>query len=374
MLYIHIPFCKQACHYCDFHFSTNLDLVDKIVDSICLEINIRKEYLTKNTLDSIYFGGGTPSLLSEKHLKKIFNTISGNFQFSSDIEITLEANPDDLNSENLEIIRNIGINRLSIGIQSFHENHLKFMNRAHNSIEAVECIENAKKIGFDNLSIDLIYGIPAESHEILMDDLEKVTSFGINHVSAYCLTIEPKTAFGKWVKNKTMNAIDEDFASEQFEILMNTLQNKDFEQYEISNFAKNNSYSKHNTSYWTGKHYLGIGPSAHSFNGESRQSNIYNNSLYIKGIENKDLNYSLEILSTANKTNEYLMTSLRTIWGVDLNKIEDLSSGKFQIQNYKTIENYLSKNWIQINDDKIQLTQKGKYFADQIASNLFIEL
>ncbi len=374
MLYIHIPFCKQACHYCDFHFSTNLDLVDKIVDSICLEINIRKEYLTKNKLDSIYFGGGTPSLLSEKHLKKIFNTISGNFQFSSDIEITLEANPDDLNSENLEIIRNIGINRLSIGIQSFHENHLKFMNRAHNSIEAVECIENAKKIGFDNLSIDLIYGIPAESHEILMDDLEKVTSFGIKHISAYCLTIEPKTTFGKWVKNKTMNAIDEDFASEQFEILMNKLGNKGYEQYEISNFAKDNHYSKHNTNYWKGKNYLGIGPSAHSFNGESRQSNIYNNSLYIKGIENKDLNYSLEILSTANKTNEYLMTSLRTIWGVDLNKIEDLSSGKFQIQNYKTIENYLSKNWIQINDDKIQLTQKGKYFADQIASNLFIEL
>lgn len=374
MLYIHIPFCKQACHYCDFHFSTNLELVEKIVDSICLEINLRKEYLLNNTLDSIYFGGGTPSLLSEKHLKKIIETISYNFQMAGNIEITLEANPDDLNKEKLEILQKIGINRLSIGVQSFNENHLKFMNRAHNNIEAIDCIENAKKIGFDNFSIDIIYGIPAVNHEILIDDLEKANQFGINHISAYCLTIEPKTTFGKWVKNKTMPSIDEEFASEQFEIVMEILKNQDFEQYEISNFAKKGNYSKHNTSYWTGKHYLGVGPSAHSFNGESRQANISNNSLYIKGLVNNKPNFSLEILTNADKTNEYLMTSLRTIWGVDLAKIEELSKGLFSMQNNSTIEKYLTKKWIQTVDDKLQLTKNGKYFADQIASNLFIEL
>jgi oxygen-independent coproporphyrinogen III oxidase len=373
MLYIHIPFCKQACHYCDFHFSTNLGLKEKMVAGICNEIELRKSYLNSNFLESIYFGGGTPSLLSEKNLLDIFQAIHTNFQISENAEITLEANPDDLSVENLELFKKVGINRLSIGVQSFDENHLKFMNRTHNSSEAYNCIQNAKKAGFDNLSIDLIYGIPAENHTLLQKDLEIISEFDINHISAYCLTIEPKTTFGNWVKTKKMPEIDENFASEQFDILMNSLEKRGFEQYEISNFAKNKQYSKHNSSYWAGKQYLGIGPSAHSFDGESRQYNISNNNLYIKALEGNNLNFEKEILSIENKTNEYLMTSLRTIWGTDLGKLQDISNSKFLNQNTIILEEYLGKNWLKKQGSTIILTKEGKFFADLIASNLFID-
>lgn len=373
MLYIHIPFCKQACHYCDFHFSTNLGLKEKIVVAICEEIELRKSYLSSNFLETIYFGGGTPSLLSEENLTQIFKTIKANFQVSENTEITLEANPDDLNVESLEILKKVGINRLSIGVQSFDENHLKFMNRAHNSIEAYNCIANAQKAGFNNISVDLIYGIPSENHSILQKDLAIISEFDINHISAYCLTIEPKTTFGKWVKTNRMQAIDENFASEQFDILMNGLEKMGFEQYEISNFAKSKQYSKHNSSYWAGKQYLGIGPSAHSFDGESRQYNISNNNLYIKALEDNDLNFEKEILTLENKANEYLMTSLRTTWGTDLTKIQDLSNSKFLSQNSTVINEYLAKNWIIKHESTLKLTKEGKFFADLIASNLFID-
>jgi oxygen-independent coproporphyrinogen III oxidase len=373
MLYIHIPFCKQACHYCDFHFSTNMANLNKMVEAICKEIETRKAYLPSNILETIYFGGGTPSLLPENALKMIFNTIAANFEISKSAEITLEANPDDLSIEKLTLFKKYGINRLSIGIQSFNGNHLKFMNRAHNEIEALKCVENAKKIGFHNFSIDIIYGIPSESHTILAEDLSIATALGVNHISAYCLTIEPKTTFGKWVQTKKMNEIDDEFASEQFEILMKTMAQHDFEQYEISNFAKNENYSKHNSKYWSGSHYLGIGPAAHSYNGDSRQANIASNNLYIKGLEEGNLRFTQEILSKKDITNEYLMTSIRTIWGTEISKLEGLSDNIFQIQNLDTLNHYLAKNWIEITDKKIVLTTKGKFFADQIASNLFIE-
>ncbi len=373
MLYIHIPFCKQACHYCDFHFSTNLAQKVKMIDAICEEIELRKSYLSDNTLKTIYFGGGTPSLLSEKELDKLFTCIHKYFKVVANAEITLEANPDDLSDKNFKIFKSLGINRLSIGIQSFNENHLKFMNRAHNSKEALDCVNLAKDAGFDNISIDLIYGIPFENHTALENDIILAKQLEVSHISAYCLTIEPKTTFGKWVKTNKIKPIDESFAAEQFNILMDGLNNGGYEQYEISNFARNGNYSKHNSSYWSGKPYLGLGPSAHSFDGESRQNNISNNNLYIKGIDDRDLNISKEILSIFDKTNEYLMTSLRTIWGCNLKKIEEISGNLFFDQNASALKKYLDKNWITKNGETINLTQNGKYFADLIASDLFIE-
>jgi oxygen-independent coproporphyrinogen III oxidase len=373
MLYIHIPFCKQACHYCDFHFSTNLANMNKMVDAICAEMATRKAYLSNNILETIYFGGGTPSMLNKNHLDKIFNSISNNFTIATSAEITLEANPDDLTIEKLALFKNYGINRLSVGIQTFDGAQLKFMNRAHNETEALHCIEMAQKVGFENFSIDLIYGIPANSHSVLNNDIAIATQLGVNHISAYCLTIEPKTTFGKWVQSKKMAEIDDEFASEQFEILMSAMAQANFEQYEISNFAKNGHYSKHNSQYWTGNHYLGIGPSAHSFDGTSRQANISSNNLYIKGIEENNYRFTAETLSKTDIINEYLLTSLRTIWGTQLTKLDQLSAGNFWLQNEDTLNHYANKNWLEIKDKKIILTKNGKFFADQIAANLFME-
>lgn len=373
MLYIHIPFCKQACYYCDFHFSTNLEKKASMITSLCREMEIRKDYLQSNVLETIYFGGGTPSLLTANDLKILFKNIRSNFIIAPDAEITLEANPDDLSIENLSIFQEQGINRLSIGVQSFDANHLKFMNRAHNSDEAYKCIESAKKLGFDNLSLDIIYGIPAESHQILERDLSILHDFGINHISAYCLTVEPKTIFGNWVKTKKMAPIDDQFASEQFEIVMGKLSSWNYEQYEISNFARNNAYSKHNASYWKGKPYLGIGPSAHSFNGESRQNNIANNSAYLKGIVSNSLNFEAEILTIQEKTNEYLMTTLRTSWGANIDQLNSLSDGLFSQKNQTILQKYIDKNWLIMNQSNITITHSGKFFVDLIASDLFIE-
>lgn len=343
-----------------------------MVDAICREIEIQKNYLPNIKLETIYFGGGTPSLLSENELNTIFHTVRTHFEIDPEAEITLEANPDDLTVENFQIFKNAGINRLSIGVQSFNSDHLKFMNRAHNEIEAIACITNAQKAGFQNITIDLIYGIRAENHDILLRDLELATQFGIDHISAYCLTIEPKTTFGSWLKNNKMKPIDENFASEQFEILMESLVNNGFEQYEISNFARKNQYSKHNSSYWLGKPYLGVGPSAHSYNGVSRQYNISNNSLYIKSLEKGELNFEKEILSLNDKTNEYLLTSLRTKWGAEIAKLQTLSDGKFLQENEKNIQKFVEYNWLKEKSQVLYLTKTGKFFADRISSEMFI--
>ncbi len=374
MLYIHIPFCKQACHYCDFHFSTNMALKQKMVEAICTEITLRKGYLPTKTLESIYFGGGTPSILTETDFLKIFETIKSNFSINKAAEITVEANPDDLTPQKLLSLKQLGVNRLSIGIQSFNNNHLAFMNRAHTDKEAIKCIENAQKIGFTNFTIDLIYGIPAKNHTILESDIKLATSFEVDHISAYCLTIEPKTTFGRWVKSKKMDLIDENFAAEQFEITMNLLAEKGFEQYEISNFARNKQYSKHNTNYWLGKPYLGIGPSAHSYNCNTRSANIANNNLYINALNSGSLNFTEEILNLADRANEYILTSLRTIWGINLAEIDQISEGNFLAQNTEIVANFITQQKIEIIGNAIVLTKKGKLFADEIAANLFIEL
>lgn len=369
-LYIHIPFCKQACHYCDFHFSVNMAKRMEMVKAISKEIGLQNAYLKSNELSTVYFGGGTPSLLSNLEFQLIFNAISKNFTFHKEVEITLECNPDDITIPRLKDWKGMGVNRLSIGVQSFNDKHLKFLNRAHNCEHSIQCIRQAKQVGFENLTIDLIYAIPSKSNEIWKEDLGKAINFNIPHLSSYALTIEEKTVFGKKVKQKAMMPIDDDFAAEQFNILLEITLKNGYEQYEISNFAKKSQYAKHNTSYWQGDEYLGVGPSAHSFNIMSRQWNISNNAKYIKSISEEIVPSEVEYLTSINRANEYIMTGLRTKWGVNLNKLNEIWSlnktpFSAQIEKFENIELLKSLN------NHIYLTNDGKLKADFIASELF---
>ncbi|MCF2487270.1 radical SAM family heme chaperone HemW [Dyadobacter sp. CY347] len=372
-LYIHIPFCRQACHYCDFHFSTNTANKRAVVEAIANEIILRKDYLPKADIETIYFGGGTPSMLDEAELHWLLNTINQHFTVAPNAEITLEANPDDLQREKLQQFYNAGINRLSIGIQSFHEPHLKFLNRIHSAYEGEICVRTAQEIGIHNISIDLIYAIPAPDHSILMQDMQKAFALDIAHISAYCLTIEPQTAFGSWLKKKKIKPIDEEYAAQQFELLVKTLAENGYEQYEISNFARDEHYSMHNSSYWKQRPYLGVGPSAHSYNGISREYNVANNARYVEAIQKQIIPATVETLSPADQTNEYLLTGLRTKWGVNKEKLEMLSGKSFSSIHSPDLQQMTAKNWIREDAYNWYLTDSGKLFADRIASDLFIE-
>ncbi|MDO1448607.1 radical SAM family heme chaperone HemW [Rhodocytophaga aerolata] len=373
-LYIHIPFCKQACHYCDFHFSTNLQTKQPLVEAICKEIRLQKDYLeNKATLQTIYFGGGTPSLLSESELDSIFQTIYTHFTVAPKAEITLEANPDDLTAEKLRLLRQSPVNRLSIGTQSFYEPHLRYMNRAHQVQEAIDSIKQAQDAGFSNISIDLIYGIPHPDHSIWENDLRTAINLQIQHISAYCLTIEPGTAFGNWLQKGKIKQVEEEFSIEQFSMLIHTLAAAGFEQYEISNFALPDYYSKHNSNYWKKQKYLGIGPSAHSYNGKTRQYNIANNIKYIKSIESATIPATVEVLSVPDHVNEYILTSLRTKWGCNLKEIKLLYDIDLKEKNEHYISTLLKRKLVTLEDHILKLTPSGKLLADQIASDLFIE-
>jgi len=372
-LYIHIPFCKQACHYCDFHFSTNTTNKRAVVEAIAREIVLRQSYLRDGDMETIYFGGGTPSMLDEAELGFLLDTIHRQFRVAPNAEVTLEANPDDLNAATLQMFAKAGINRLSIGIQSFHEPHLRFMNRAHSAIEAEQCVRLAQDAGIDNISIDLIYAIPSENHGILQSDLSKAFALNVPHISAYCLTIEPQTAFGSWLKKKKIQPIEEEYAAQQFEILVGSLRENGYEQYEISNFARNGHYSNHNSSYWKQHPYLGVGPSAHSYNGVSREYNVSNNAKYLQAIQNSIIPATMETLSPADQTNEYLLTGLRTKWGVELQKLDVLSAGRFSLEAGDELGRMTRKGWIRKDSGILLLTEAGKLFADRIASDLFID-
>ncbi|UZR95717.1 radical SAM family heme chaperone HemW [Chondrinema litorale] len=371
-IYIHIPFCKQACYYCDFHFSTNLSKKDEMVNAICKEIELQKAYLNE-PLNSIYFGGGTPSLLSQKQLVKILQTVHDNFTVNPNAEITLEANPDDLHTESLAYFKAESVNRLSIGIQSFHDAHLKYMNRSHNAEEAATAVKKARNAGFEKLTIDLIFALPDSNHQLLKSDLEKALQLETEHISAYCLTIEPQTVFGKWKRNGKLTESDEEFAAEQFEILMNTLTKAGYEQYEISNFAKDQNYAVHNTAYWKQIPYLGVGPSAHSFNTVSRQFNISHNHKYLKALQEGSLIYEKEILSINQKINECIMTSLRTMWGYQNQKM--LTAYNFDLLKEKrdTVKKMIQYGLVLQDGETLKLTTKGRLQADWIAGELFVE-
>ncbi|MBF4470647.1 radical SAM family heme chaperone HemW [Flavobacterium sp. HJJ] len=369
-IYIHIPFCKQACHYCDFHFSTSMKKKDEMVLAIAKEIRMRKNEFENEVVETIYFGGGTPSVLQILDIRFLISEISAYYRVSENPEITLEANPDDLSRDRIIELSKTSINRLSIGIQSFFEDDLKMMNRAHNSAEAKECLEFATQY-FDNISLDLIYGIPGMSNERWKQNIETALSFGIPHISSYALTVEPKTALNKLIQTGKIAKPNDESAQEHFAILVETLEANDFIHYELSNFGKENYFSKNNSAYWLRKKYIGIGPSAHSYDGVSRSWNVSNNPLYLKSIQEDKLPNEIEVLSIADRYNEYIMTGLRTIWGVSLERIE----AEFGIDylNYlrKQAQKYLNDGLLSIENNILKPTSKGKFLTDGIASDLF---
>ena len=367
-LYLHIPFCHQACHYCDFHFSTNVALKSDLVHAICQEIALQKEYLGSKNLQTIYFGGGTPSLLLADELEKILNTIHQNFSVENEAEITLEANPEDLTPSYLAAIKSLGVNRLSIGIQSFREENLRFLNRNHSSAQAITCISQAQDIGIDNISIDIIYGIPGNDLHDLALDIHKAVDTQVNHISAYSLTIEPKTVFGQQKKKGFFKELPESMQSQKFSFTRNLLAENGFEAYETSNFAKNKHYSKHNTSYWNQESYLGIGPSAHSFNQNSRQWNVAKNGVYMKAINEQSIPAEIEIFTEANKINEYIMTRLRTKWGIEYSKIEQTFAQLNTEIPLDLIKNWQKNDWAHVSKGHLILTETGALMA----ADLFI--
>jgi len=369
-IYIHIPFCKQACHYCDFHFSTSLKKKDDLIKALAKELKLRQSEFENNIVETIYFGGGTPSLLSNEELQFLVNTVYANYQVSSTPEITLEANPDDLSDKRIHELANSPINRLSIGIQSFFEEDLKLMNRAHNAEEAKACLEEATK-HFDNISLDLIYGIPGASHEQWLKNIEIALSYNIPHISSYALTVEPKTALASFVQKGIIDDVDDEQAHEQFHLLKERLEEEGYIHYELSNFGKNGYFSKNNSAYWQGKSYLGIGPSAHSFNGKQRGWNVRNNTTYIKSIAQEKLPIEIETLTKTDQYNEYIMTGLRTIWGVSLVKVERDFGIVFKDYLMEQADVFINQHLLYIDEDHLRVTKKGQFLSDGIVSELF---
>ncbi|WP_338732710.1 radical SAM family heme chaperone HemW [Mangrovimonas cancribranchiae] len=375
-IYIHIPFCKQACYYCDFHFSTSLKKKGDLLSALKLELQLRKGELENQTIETIYFGGGTPSLLSNNEIQGLISEVYKNYQVAKNPEITLEANPDDLTKTKILELAKSPVSRLSIGIQSFFEEDLKQMNRAHTSQEAKACLEQATSY-FDNITIDLIYGIPNMSIEKWDANLQTAFQYGVNHISSYALTVEPKTALETFIKKGQYPPIDDTLAQQHFNYLVSETQKHGFVHYEISNFGKPNYFSKHNTSYWQGKPYLGIGPSAHSFIGKTRSWNIANNSKYIKRIQDEILPSTSEELTNKDGYNEYVMTGLRTIWGVSLNKVEADFGVNFKTYLLTEAQKFIDKKLLEIDDSKatsitLKTTLKGQFLADGIAAELFM--
>eukprot|EP01037_Dinobryon_pediforme_P012032 gene12032-12122_t len=369
-IYIHIPFCKQACYYCDFHFSTSLNYKDELLQAIVKEIKLQKAYLEQETIETIYFGGGTPSLLSGDELNLIIGTITQTHAVSNNAEITLEANPDDLGKEKLNAIRKTDINRLSIGIQSFFDEDLKWMNRAHRADDAESAVKRAQDLGLENITADLIYGYPLLTDQKWKQNLDTLFGLAIPHVSSYSMTVEPRTALASFIKNKKQPAMDEQQSAAQFIFLMDAMQEKGFEHYEISNFCKPGHYSRHNANYWKGVKYLGVGPSAHSYNGDTRQWNIASNAKYIASLTDGKIPAEIEILTESNRLNEYIMTSLRTSWGMDLARLNAIAAGAADLLLNAALP-FFEKEWITQNEQIITLTSSGKLYADHIAAELF---
>ena len=380
-IYIHIPFCKQACTYCNFHFSTSLKLREEMVVAIVKEMKPLTpkgekvedfSVVAKETIETIYFGGGTPSILLEDELQLIFDALYERFEFADEIEITLEANPDDITDVKLLCWKKMGVNRLSVGIQSFNEDELKWMNRAHSAAESLACIDKIKAAGFTNFSVDLIYGSPLLSNEDWKQNVQTVIEKGIPHISCYALTVEPKTILAKMIEAKKTATTDSEKQAQQFLLLMEWLSAAGYEHYEISNFAKPNLQSKHNSSYWQGKKYYGFGPSAHSFDGvRIRRWNIANNALYIQSIQKNGVPYEEEALTQTQQLNEYIMTSLRTVEGLDLNYVKIKFGEAFSTKLTQQSAKFSSTKKVVLENLKIILTYEGKLFADGIAADLF---
>lgn len=373
MIYLHIPFCKQKCSYCNFHFSTSFSLKDEMLSAIKKEIQLRHNELENKTLKSLYFGGGTPSVLSVDEIKSLIDEIQKYFSFDENVEITLESNPDDLNKNFLEELSQTEINRLSIGTQSFFDEDLKLMNRAHNASEAESSIKRAQDFGLVNISVDLIYGSPTSNFEIWKDNLSKTIELQVPHVSSYALTVEPKTALEKWIENGKIRSPEETEQNQEFYYMKDFLKDNGFDHYEISNFGKPGFHSKHNSAYWKSEPYLGIGPSAHSYNGHLERSwNIANNPIYIKNLNQNILPIEKEILTEKDRFNEMIMIGLRTIWGVDLNKINQNFSSEVIDYLNQEIKSKIESGILKIENNYLKIPEKHWFLADGIASDLFI--
>jgi oxygen-independent coproporphyrinogen-3 oxidase len=369
-IYIHIPFCKKACHYCNFHFSTQINYIDQFTKAIIKEIEIQKNYLSA-PIETLYFGGGTPSLLPMDNFHKILDKLKSVYAFNSDIEFTIEANPDDIQPEQVNAWRKAGVNRLSIGIQSFQPAALHWMNRAHTSDQAHQAIRTAQREGIPNLSVDLIYGTPHLTNEDLMADLEIIHQYQIQHLSCYALTVEDKTALHKMIQDKKMAPVDPAYQATHFDLITHFTEKMGMEHYEISNFSQPGFRSKHNSNYWKGIPYLGLGPSAHSYNQKTRQWNVANNQLYFSTLEKNELPYEIEELSTATKFNEYMMISLRCMEGFSLAYIGHHFGHHFHEHTINITKGFLAKDWLTKTLEGYTLTKSAKFFADGIASDFF---
>jgi oxygen-independent coproporphyrinogen-3 oxidase len=369
-VYIHIPFCRRACHYCDFHFTTNLQNTEAITKAILSEIELRKEYLNGETVETIYFGGGTPSLLPTHELEQILGAIDKTHAIGNTPEITLEANPEDLSSEKLGELRSIGINRLSLGTQSFIDTELSWMNRMHSAKQAINSIENAKIIGFNNISIDLIFGLPDQTIADWEFNLETAHSLEIQHISSYGLTVEKKTVLNHRINSGIQKAPDEVLASRFLEMNMEFFPSNGFEHYEVSNFARSGFISKHNSAYWQGTSYLGIGPSAHSFNGNSRQWNVRSNAAYMKKIEAQESFFEKETLSVTDRINEHILTGLRTKWGVQKKVLDQIKKGAWN--EVLGLATAVDSKYLNVSESAITLTSSGIMLADKLTAELFV--
>lgn len=370
-VYIHIPFCKQQCSYCDFHFSTTYsDYRERMISMICKELVLRADYLENKPVETIYFGGGTPSLLAPEELRRMLKAIYDLFTVQDEVEITLEANPDDMSEESISSWKEAGINRLSIGLQSFRESDLTWMNRAHTLEEAMQCVELAQRVGFENITVDLIYGLPNLSLDEWGAHIDQVCEWNVPHLSAYCLTVEEKTALHHQVTRGKIKPGTESEQSLQFMELVRRLAQKGYEQYEVSNFGKSGFESKHNSNYWKGEWYLGVGPSAHSFNGTSRSWNVANNRRYMDALSDGTSFQEIEELTAENQFNELLLTGLRTIYGVSL---DALSAIHVLPEDFMSrVAEFTNEGWVTLESNSIFTTHEGKLRADYIASELFV--
>lgn len=378
-IYIHIPFCRQACHYCNFHFSVSQKRRPEFVEALLNEIEIRKDFLygagfDRWSITTLYFGGGTPSLLERNELERIFNRLYNHFTFAPDVEITLEANPDDLTTEKLHMLKELSVNRLSIGIQSFSDADLRYMNRSHNAQQARAVLQRAFDVGFHNITADLIYGIPTLDDDQWEQNVMQLITMGVPHISAYSLTVEKKTALEVFIRKGKAAPVDEEQAARQFEMLCYLASMHGYEHYEISNFGKPGFFSRHNISYWSGVPYLGLGPSAHSFVPGKRQWNIANTCEYIDSLASGTIPYDHEILDKQQQFNEYVMTALRTMWGVDKAFVEKRFGGHYLSRMMRSAAKYLKSGMLQETLSHLKVSQKGKFFADGIAADLFVDL
>ena len=372
-IYIHIPFCKKACFYCDFHFTVSFKIKEKIITAICQELTTRKDFFDpKETISSIYFGGGTPSVLSIKEIDEILGAVYSHYNVEKNAEITFECNPDDLTQDYLRELKFVGINRLSIGVQSFNDEHLKWMNRSHDASQSKKSIEYAAEAGFNNITLDLIYGLPQLSNKEWSANLNEALSLPINHLSAYSLTMEENTPYIKLVNQGKYKKPSDGISSNHYQILVQQTTDLGWEHYEVSSFCKPGNYSKHNSSYWSGNKYIGVGPSAHSYDGNSRHWNVSNNKSYLECISTKKRYFESEELTVSNQVNEYLLTGLRTKWGVDVELLSNKYDYNIMSLFEKEIKYWILLNWMEMKDSNMKLTNKGMLFADHISSILFL--